>query len=258
MFCMTPSLNWRPGLNKDNIIPCIIDYYLPQEKISLFEQAYSKHKCVLITSREVYDFLKERNCKLPIYHLGLSISDKYKIVGDTNFRKEYDLILMGRPNPVLLGYLKQYVQRNPNFVYIYNKLENNQYVYYTSQGELLGTLDRRCDYLAMMKKAKATFYSTPGIDGGEERTNGYNQVTPRFLEQIASGCHIIARYPKNADTDYYELDKICPSINTYVEFEDALTKAIKEPVNMKLYSEYLAKHYTSVRAMQFRDIIKNL
>ena len=85
-------------------------------------------------------------------------------------------------------------------------------------------LASRDGYLDSMKKSRIALYATPGIDGGEKRTNGFSQVTPRFLEMVASGCNIIARYKTNADTDYYELEKFCQSINTYEEFEKEMDK----------------------------------
>ena len=53
-------------------------------------------------------------------------------------------------------------------------------------------LASRDGYLDSMKKSRIALYATPGIDGGEKRTNGFSQVTPRFLEMVASGCNIIA------------------------------------------------------------------
>ena len=98
-----------------------------------------------------------------------------------------------------------------------------------------------------MKLAKCGLYSTPGIDGGESRTNGFSQVTPRFLELIACGCHIIARYKQNSDTDYYQLGNFSQSIDDYKSFERALDLSRDSIVDMNKYSKYLSNHYTSNR-----------
>ena len=98
-------------------------------------------------------------------------------------------------------------------------------------------------------------YSTPGIDGGETRTNGFNQITPRFLELIACGCHVIARYPSNPDTDYYEINKFCPNIEDYLQFEKRLDYCLETEVNLDNYRHYLLKHYTSVRCKELQHAI---
>ena len=124
-------------------------------------------------------------------------------------RKKYDVILIGRQNPVLKRFLDQYKKTHPDLT-----------IFIPSKQELAS----RDGYLDSMKKSRIALYATPGIDGGEKRTNGFSQVTPRFLEMVASGCNIIARYKTNADTDYYELEKFCQSINTYEEFEKEMDK----------------------------------
>ena len=101
--------------------------------------------------------------------------------------------------------------------------------------------------MEMMRKSRVGLYATPGMDGGREHTNGFNPVTPRFLEYIASGCHVLARYPKNSDTDYYELDKMSTRVESFGEFEKAMDDLRNKEVNIPHYSRYLANHYTSVR-----------
>ena len=106
-FDMTPSLQDNLRNTKD-VIPCIIDFYLKKEQISLFEQAYSRSSMVLISSKEAFDYLRTNGCRLNIQHFPLSISDKYRITSDSYIEKEYDLVLMGRQNPVLESFLEQY------------------------------------------------------------------------------------------------------------------------------------------------------
>ena len=108
-----------------------------------------------------------------------------------------------------------------------------------------------------MKKAKCAFYTTPGIDS-EKVTYGFNQITPRFLELLASGCHIIARYVDNADSRYYEVGSFCKSIENYEQFESSLDYARNNDVDIRKYAEYLEKHYTSVRAKQIHQILSQL
>jgi hypothetical protein len=241
--------------NRTNIIPCIIDFHLRKEQIPDFLMAYRKNPLILISSAKVYSFLRNKISK-PIFHYPLSISDKYTISSITKYHKEYDVVLMGRSNPILNGYLEEYIKKNPDFTYVYRKQKNNQFFYYTSTGDLLGDINTREQYVELMRKSRIGLYATPGIDGGEIRTNGFNQVTPRFLELLSCGCHIIARYVENDDTDFYQLNDFCPSINSYEEFEVKMNYARSNEVDMENYSSYLKKHYTSKRVQLLNEIMK--
>lgn len=244
--------------NTNKVIPNIIDFYLKEEQLKSLELMYGKNPIVTVSSREVYDFLINKGVELNIAHLPLSISDRYKISDTTRFVKKYDLVLMGRQNPVLEQYLHRYVSTHHDFVYVYRKRVGNQFLYFTSKGESLGNINTRGLYMDLMQKAKAALYATPGIDGEEIRTNGFSQVTPRFFELISSGCHILARYEANPDTEYYELETIAKSITTYQQFEEELDFARLEIVDMAKYATYLKKHYTSERSKKLKEIIKTL
>lgn len=227
--------------NIKRLIPWIIDWYVPERYLGLYKFMYSRHKLVLISSCEVYEYLKKKKWN-NIAHLALSIPDKYKVSESTEYKKIYDVVLIGRQNPVLLQYLTKY------------KLKHNISIYSPSVEEK----DTREKYMQALSKGKVSLYVTPGTDDFANRTKGFSQVTPRFLEMLASGCHILARYRKNADTEYYELDSFCPSINSYEEFEKRLDYYLSTDVDMKRYSAYLLKHYTSSRMRELYNITKGM
>lgn len=257
VFDMDPLLSTIR--NRQNVVPCIVDFFIKdQNLLKSFYEAYSKSKLVLASSKEVFEFLQHNGCPLNIVHWPLSISDIYKISKDTIFKKKYDLVLMGRQNPVLQQFVDRYASLHPEFTYVYRKQESGSFVYYSNRDEKVGEINTRVDYINLMRQAKTGLYATPGMDGGECRTNGFNQVTPRFLEYIACGCHVIARYESNSDTDYYELNQFSNSIESYEEFEAAMNYARTHEVDMCKYSEYLSKHYTSVRAKQLQEILMTL
>ena len=236
------------GNNKKNIIPCMIDFFCREtNELQEFYRRYAKNPLVLISSREAYDYLVSVNCPLNIKHLALSISDKYRVTSNTKFTKEYDVVMLGRQNKVLMEFLEQYKEKHPDLTYVYGIKNGHKFSYRDSKGNDIGSLDSREEYMAMMRKSRVGLYATPGMDGGREHTNGFNQVTPRFLEYIVNGCHVLARYPKNSDTDYYELDKMSTRIDTYEQFEEAMNKLRNKEVDVPFYSSYLEKHYTSVR-----------
>jgi hypothetical protein len=107
----------------------------------------------------------------------------------------------------------------------------------------------------LMRQARAAFYTTPGIDGQEKRTQGFNQVTPRFLEMLACGCHVLTRYASNPDTLFFELERISESIDSYEVFEHQLNLARRESIDADMYQQILSKHWTSERAKLLQTIL---
>ena len=166
--------------------------------------------------------------------------------------------MVGRQNIVLQGYVEQYAKYHPKFKYVYRELKNGIFNYFSSDGECLGDINTREKYMALLRQSRAGLYSTPGIDGDEGRTNGFNQVTPRFLELIVSGCHILSRYPHNPDTDYYELSKISTNVTSYEQFDNYMNEALHSEVDMNFYSDYIKKHYTSSRCHDLLTYLSNV
>jgi hypothetical protein len=253
--------NIAAGIRSDNyncpsIIPVIIDFFLPKDKLKNFVEAYNCNPFILISSLEVIKFLDKNKCPLKYYHYPLSLSDKYRITADTYFDKKYDLVLMGRQHPILEAWLNRYVEKYPDFYYVHRVLRGNKSFYYTNRNEYIGNVDKREDYISLLRQSKIGFYSTPGMDSSRI-TNGFNPVTPRFLELISCGCHIIARYPKNVDTEFYQISEFSPNIDTYEQFEEQMQRALSTDIDRRKYTSYLEKHYTSTRTSLLRNILKN-
>ncbi len=256
MFQMGPDL--RGDYNKSNIIPCIIDFFLRKEDLPLFYRRNSQHPVLLVSSKEAVDYFRQNDCSLSIYHFPLSLPDKYRFTRDCLSSKKYDVVLVGRTNTVLMDYLQRYAKAHPDFYYVYRELAGNSFNYYTSRGEFLGDICSRDQYISLLRKSRIGLYATPGMDDGSSRTNGFNPVTPRFLEMISCGCHVLARYPDNAETDFYEFRSFGPSIESYRQFEDRMDKALFEEVDEVFYEEYLSKHYTSKRCELLKQILKDI
>lgn len=247
------------GNNKKNIIPCMIDFFCrDKNELQKFYKRYDKNPVVLISSREAYDYLVSVKCPLNIRHLALSISDKYCIDDKTTFEKRYDVVMLGRQNKVLQEFLNEYSERHKELTYVYGKKEGRNFRYYDQDGLDLGTMSSRDDYMNLMKMSRIGMYATPAMDGGRTDTNGFDQVTPRFLEYIVSGCHVLSRYHKNSDTEFYELDKMSTRIDTYEQFEKAMNKLRNKEVDVPFYSSYLEKHYTSVRVKTLLNYLEEV
>lgn len=244
-YDMEPVLH---GKVSSNMSICIIDFYLNESDLSRFYKVYNNVQHLYVSSREVYDFLQSHSPQRLVEHLPLTLPDKYAISENTLIEKQYDLVMVGRQNSVLMDFLAKYMKDHKISCVIRGEITNGHFPYYTDTGEFVGYGDTRSQYIGLLRKGRVAFYSTPGMDGGETRTNGFNQVTPRFLEEIACGCNVIARYTKNSDTDYFELDKMCQKVDRYEDFENAMNFALNNSPNMKLYSTYLKKHYTSTIA----------
>lgn len=264
-FRMSGFEKYNGWSNTSDIIPAIIDFYPTEEQLPTIEKSYKNNPLVLISSKEVYDYLKENDVQLPLAHWALSISDIYKIMPNTRYEKKYDLVMMGRQNPVLSSFCKSYAELHPDFTYVYRVIKRNDngprdFLYYTSDGKLLGAINTREQFLSLMRQSRCGLYATPGMDDDEKHgsTNGFHQVTPRFLEYIASECHVLARYPQNSDTDYYELDKFSPSIETYEQFEERMDYCRVHNIDIDFYNNYLDKHYTSTRAKELNNLLKTI
>lgn len=238
-----------------NIVPIIIDFFETENQIGLIEKAYKSCKVVFISSKEAYEFLKEHKCKLNIEHLPLSLPDKYAITKNTHYDKDVDVLLIGRPNKVLLEWIKKYIDQHPKTRCAFRSDKGG---FVDNFGQFVGNAHTRELYLQMLRRTNVALYSTPGMDKSRKGAQGYNQVTPRFLELLASGCQVIARYPDNPDTEYYELGKITPHTESYEMFEEQMNRYLSTEADMGKYSMYLKKHYTSYVSKILMDKLQKI
>lgn len=255
VFMFDVSTKRQDGIyNSKKYIPCLIDYFLADDEYEKFLSAYRNNPLVLVSNREVYEYLKQKECPIPIEHFPLSLSEKY--LKEERCEKKYDLVMFARQNPLLCKYIEKYEYEHHDFKLVRRRYENNHYIYYlSSTGDVVGYGDTRDEYMKLVYESKVAVYTTPGMDGTRDDANGWNQVTPHFLEEIAGQCHIIARYPDNADTRWFELGQICRCVNSYAEFEHLMDEYRKTDVDMVKYREYLQKHFTSKRSRLLREII---
>ncbi|MCR5414055.1 MAG: glycosyltransferase family 1 protein [Kiritimatiellae bacterium] len=248
--------------NRRDVVPWIIDFYLrTDEELQTFYNAFSRNPLVLVSSREAYEFLKEKRCPLNIRHVGLSLPDKYALKPDAKFEKKYDVLNAGRPSKQMAEWLERYADSHPGFVYVmrqYLNTEKHYAVAVTQKNEKVGYCDTREQYFGLLRMAKVSMYSTQSIDGDRQAANGYNQVTPRFLEILACGCKVISRYADNPDTDWYDMKSMSTKVDTYGEFEAALDKARAGEADIEKSAKYLARHLTSARVKDILEAVGSL
>lgn len=260
LYC---KYGWRGYIKEEKLIPFIVDITPSKSDIKGFIECYKHNPVVFVSNKDAYNFLVKHGVAehVNIKHLALSLPDKYRIKPTSKYEKIYDVVLMGRQNPLLETFLKKYASTHETFTYVYRTISGDSFSYITNHGECLGMdFNSRDKYIDLMRKSRVFLYAVPGLDNDEKfgMTNGYHWMTPRFLEAIASGCHIIARYEKNADTDFFEVEKFSPSVSEYGEFEQLMDAALDKEIDIEMYSTYLEKHYTSVRAQEVKEIIKEL
>ncbi len=248
----------KSRLNK--IVPVIVDAFIDKEFLSEFYSKYADCPLVLISSIEAYNYLKSANCPLNIQYWGLSLPDKYKMNKDCIYSKKYDILLAGRQNTCLEEYLERYILNNKNIDIVRSDIQNGQLIFTSNKDGVLGSFNSRDEYMQLLRKARIVFYATPGQDGGEKRTKGYNPVTPKYLESLSAQCKIILRYPDTVETQLYSLPSICPNIDNYESFEYQLNKYIdqKDEFDFEIYTDILNRSYTTVRAHELSQIIKNV
>lgn len=249
----------RSQIHSSHSAICIIDFYPTKDLLHSFYTTYKKVPYLFISNREVYEFLIANNPERAIYHMPLSLPDKYRISKNTHYDKKYDLILVGRQNKQLMEWLKIFCKTH-RLSYVYRKYinhEKKEFLYYTNNDTFVSNVVTRDDYFELLRKCKIAFYSTPGIKGDPKHkvSNGFSQVTPRYLELLSCGCHLMGTYTDNPDTRYYELDSFVNKVNSYQQFENIIKQLLHKEVDMEKYSNYLENHYTSVRARQFLEFL---
>lgn len=254
------AMNRDRGNNKSTIVPVQVDFWLRDEnKIRQFKNARDRNRVALITSAEVCEVL----AGVCVWggggfrHWAMSLPDKW-FDPEFNHVKKYEFAIfgrVGRKNSRWGEWLSKYAEANPTFSYYYSDRVDGKFCLCDKMGNPTAPLGTREEYMEAVKSTRITLYSTPSQDSDNAYTNGYNQVTPRFLEFIAGGCHVLSRYPKNADTDYYEMPMISPCVETYADFASKMDYARAHEIDRVKYSAYLKKHLTSVRARELEKIL---
>lgn len=250
-----PSFSTSP-----RAIPAFIDLWKHTDW-QAFEALYRACPLVLVSSLETLEYMKSIGCALNLAHFPLSLADRHRAAPGTVYEKKYDILLAGRldvrTSQILRDYLQAFVQKYPQVEYLYQQEIDGEFHYVSNQRGSIGKFQDRESYLELLRASKISFYSTPGLDGGEKRTGGFNPVTPRYLELLNAQCLLLGRYPDNEETRFYELARVCPNITSYEQFEETMQRYLaQETAPLALYDEILQKHYTSQRAKLLRELLQ--
>ena len=255
--------NTEPNFSTSSkAIPAFIDLW-KQTDWDAFAQLYQACPLVLISSLETLMYMKSIGCPLNLAHFPLSLSDRHRTAPGTVYEKKYDILLAGRldirTSQILRDYLQTFTQKYPQTEFLYQQEIAGEFHYVSNQRGPIGKFQSREAYIELLRASKISFYSTPGLDGGEKRTGGFNPVTPRYLELLNAQCLLLGRYPDNEETRFYELARVCPNVTSYEQFEEIILGYLqKETAPIELYEEILSKHYTSYRAVQLQKLLEQL
>lgn len=249
-------------MNSKRVIPCIIDFFEKESQLQAFYRKHSRNRIVLLSSPYDYQYLKAHNCPVNIGLFPYSLPDQYAI-DRLNIEKKYDIVLTGRQDPLLYSFFMDYIKRHPGVSYVKRGKElenddNKKKGYYLNGKDYIGEINTREEFMRLQAQGRATLY---GVQGYDANTRDFYHMTPHFLEIIACRCHVLAHYPtdeKGVDSQFYEFDKFSPSIETYEEFENIMDHALNARVDDAMYSSYLKKHTTSVRARDLGDLLMGL
>ncbi len=253
IFIMSASADFSGDFGPEDI-PVFVDYFIPRERTASFLKSISANRLALITSRQVYDHLiASGGDPRRIHHWPLSLSDKYALTPSTTYNKKWDLVIIGRTSPRFTEYLDRYI-KDHSLKMLSRRIEDGHFNLYDPEGKLVGNADTREGYLSLLSRSRVVLYTTPGTDSDRE-TNGFNQVTPRFLEALAMGCNPVMRYIENSDTRYFRLPDFGASVETYSDFEKAMDAALSAAPDLAQRAAFLKEHYTTTRCQQLIDIL---
>jgi hypothetical protein len=240
---------------RNNIIPIIIDFW-KQENIKRLESIFRISPAVFVTSREVFNYLKDIGARLKLEHLSLSLPDKYAEPSNSLLR-DIDIIQMGRSNATLDEYMNEFLRDFPNTNYVSGKKIGNEIHMISTQLGSMGVFKNRVDFINLLKRSRISLVSAPGLDDDKKRTGGFSPVTPRFLESAACGCKLLGLYPQNDDFEYYGIKEVCASVSSYDQFRDLACKYLTQKT-IPDYANFLEGHLTSKRTNELLNKLQEL
>ncbi len=238
---------------RKNVIPIIIDFW-KHENIKRFEAIFRLSPAVLISSREVYNYLKSVTTEVKIKHLALSLPDKF-LEATTSMIRDIDVIQIGRNNETFDGYMKELLAEFPDVHYVYARRQNHEIHIMSNKYGFIDVFNKREDFIALLNRSKISLVSAPGLDDDRKRTGGFSPVTPRFFESAACRCKLLGIYPENADFEYYGINEICRNVTSYDQFKDLIREYLRTQT-VPDFTSFLENHLTSKRANQMLKILQ--
>ena len=238
---------------KKNMIPIFLDAY--ESDTDVIIRMTRKLPFFFVTAYDTYKEIKRKDPSSKVQFMPLSISDRW--VDEEVYEKDIDVIQMGRRSETLHQYMIKYCENHPNVNYVY--LESKKTWNYTSTTlGSMGTLDTRDEFMNMLRRARVSLVSTPGIE--TQRFGSFDFFTPRFFESSAAGCMMIGRYTENEESDLLDVNSVCSNVKSQKEFDDILDNMLEVGLTeerIQAIKTFTDRNVTSKRAIQILETIKS-
>lgn len=235
------------------LIPIVMDLW--GDDFDRFQQRAAAFPLVYLTSLQAYREMMGRGVD-NVRYLPFSVADRYLSWELSD--KDIDIIHFGRRNPLLEGYMARLLERYPQIHYVTTDPdeEGKKVFIHSNRYGVLGESDSRDRFMHVLARSRISLVSTVGMDGSRS-TGGIDPVSPRFLESMAAGCHLVGRIPENSEFAQLGVAPFCHHVNSYEEFETKILELLagKGP-DLEAYRRCLERHLTSLRVAQVRaDIV---
>lgn len=243
--------------NSKNCIPIFLDIAL--SNIGYILKKFTSDSPFCITIYDFYKALELSNSDINYYYMPLMISDRWK---DTFLNsRPFDLIQVGRKNEILHKYALEFVNKFPQYNYVYSDnlgTLGELYYFSTSNGEI-GSADTREQYMDLLKKSKICVLSSPGIDNPKPWLKGMDFPTPRFYEAAISGCSLLGRISTHEEFSIQKVSEVVVNVSSYEEFEQNALEMLEDRSDKKSVIESFAdSHLTSKWWNEFMKKLDNV
>lgn len=232
------------------ILPIVMDLW--QKDFEQFERLASNFRLIFLTSLQVFRVMRDRGLS-NIRYLPFALADKY--LDYPAAEKTIDIVQFGRRDKLLESYMEQLLKRHPHLHYLTTVTEDDTVYFFSNQQGRLQESDSRESFMKMLSRCKISLVHSPGMD--EQGTSGeIMPVSPRYLESIAAGCHLVGRIPRHDEFDLLGIRPFCHHADDYETFEHTvLTLLSGQPPSGKERHELLCRHACSVRAGQLHTLL---
>ena len=196
------------------LIPIVMDLW--RDDFGEFLLHAPRFQLVFVTNLQVFE---ELTPQLPnLRYLPFSLADQY--FNQPLPTKDIDIIQYGRRNPQLDQFMSHLLANHPEIHYVTTEAFDQGetiHIYSNKFGDM-GESDSRRTFMNILARCKISLVSTVGMDGSRA-TGGIDPVSPRFLESMAAGCHLVGRIPDNAEFRNSGIAAQCHAITDYEGFK---------------------------------------
>lgn len=247
---ISDMLRYYEGNNQ--IIPIVMDLW--QKDFEQFERLATNFKLIFLTSLQVFRVMRGRGLT-NIRYLPFALADKY--LDYPVAEKTFDIVHFGRRDNLLDSYMEQLLQLYPQLHYLTTQTDDDSVYFFSNQHGRLQESNSRETFMTMLSRSKISLVHSPGMDNNWQ-CNEIMPVSPRYLESIAAGCHLVGRIPCHDEFDLLGIRPFCSHADNYKVFENTVFKLLsaQSPPVEKRY-ELLSRNTCTVRSKQLSALLQD-